>query len=58
MYSEKFIKKVNNDKFLTDDEKEKFWPWLARVLQEFPDDSYSQLVKYLELYKEMCFQNT
>ena len=58
MYNEKFINKVNKDKFLTDEEKNEFWSWLERILKEFPDDSYEQLVKYLELYKEMRFQST
>ena len=58
MYSEKFINEVNNDKFLTEDEKKEFWHWLERILKEFSNDSYEQLIKYLEIYKEMCFQST
>lgn len=58
MLDKKFIDRVNNDTFLTDEEKEEFWSWLERILKEFPEDSDEQLVKYLELYKEMHFQST
>lgn len=52
-------REVNSDKFLTEEEKNNFWPWVERIVAEFPEyNTHEKLLEYLQIYKEMCFQNS